>query len=63
VLNAVGFTPTNNFPQNLILASSCLATRVIFRKVASANEKGKENIKYFLTLSGKTAEFAITICC
>jgi len=36
---------------------------LFFRKVASTNEKRKENKEYFFALSGKTAEFAITICC
>jgi hypothetical protein len=37
--------------------------RCFFRKAASDNEKGKENIEHLLALSDKAAEFAITICC
>jgi hypothetical protein len=46
----------------LFLPTAVWPHALFFKKVASANEKGKENTEYFLALSGKTAEFAITIC-
>ena len=49
--------PNQQFPTKPYY--SCQA--VFFRKVASADEKGKENIQYFLDLSGKSVEFAIII--
>jgi hypothetical protein len=52
--------PTNSH-KALFLPTAVWPHALFFRKVASANEKGKENIEYFFALSGKTAEAAIII--
>jgi hypothetical protein len=55
--------PKQQFPTKaLILLTAILSQWVFYRKLAFVNDKGKENIEYFLALSGETAEFSITIC-
>jgi hypothetical protein len=63
VLNAAGFPQPTISHKALFLPTAVWPLGLFFRKVASVNEKGKGNKEYFSALSGKTAEFAITVCC